>query len=370
MERPRLFCRRNDRLFTRFKMMLYAWRLMEQVDGEVVMLWPGPGRGYPEEAAGYRPGMIFDLSAFAAAGGERWLTFVETEERPPEDAVALDGPEWAAAARRGLPRALFADGSRFRQEQPHRHRLEGEPGDRLAMLARVRQLFLRLPVHADVEAARAAFRREHGLEAGGYVGLHVRRGDIYGMLPVALRVRKHGGLVLERLDRVLGYFVARTAPLEFYRPAVEAAIGRGRRILFTSDTPEVIAEFRHAFGDAFVDLAGLTMPVAIQKAFADFLVLADAAEVIGTSSNFSSFAAEMGDVPFVNVAGSGDVGVMADALRAAARTGRADEAAVAEAVRRLGPIYEAFARRRAASELARAVAAARASRVGAVPSSP
>lgn len=360
MATTRLFCGRSDRLIARVKMMLYAWRFIEQVDGQLIVFWPSLPSRYAEEDIDYSPSLIFDLVDFYAKGGSDQLVFVESNQRPPSNAVALDGPQFSSQVQHGFDRAMFVDGGVFSQSGSPQFRFSDEPSTAAYMMEGVKRLFRSLPVHPQVLAARADFYARHRLEPGSFDTIHVRRGDVYDMLRAELPGWPTGQTSSARLDLIINHFIARTAPLEFYRPAVEAAITRGRTIVFTSDTPAVIADFRKAFGqNLFTDLSALRMRVPIQKAFADFLVLGDSAQIIGTSSNFSALPAELAGVPFQNVAGSGDYAVAEATFRAAFLDGHdaVDSATATEALDRLQKHYADFAARRAASSRARERAA-------------
>ena len=358
MERPLLYCRRGDRLVSRLKMMLYGWRFIDQVGGQLVMLWPALDPRYGAERDGYRPGMIFDLDRWEAGGGGERLRFVETEEPLPRDTTVLDGPAMAERVKAGFDRAMFAGGGRFRKRGFDKFRFADEPADWAHRIAGMRDLFRSLPVHPDVLAARDAFYAAQGLVPGGFDAVHVRHGDVYGMLAAELPGWATGELTPQRLDQLLGHVVNRTAPFDFYWPAIDALVAQGRRIVFTSDTPETIAPFRARYGaGAFVDLSALSMAVVIQKAFADFLVLMDAGQVVGTSSNFSSLPGQIGGGRFVNVASTGPFASVEAAFRAALPL---DEATMAAALARLEPLHAAFAARVAAMQRAQAARAERA----------
>lgn len=306
--RPTLVIARSDRLMARLKAMLIAWRFIDQVDGRLVMLWPKLPKRYAEENVGYSPANIFDLPKFYAEGGADRLCFVEQSMRQSEvDGISLEGAEFEGCLASGFDRSRFEGSSEiFLPRRKGRYLFSDELANPWVLLEQGRALFAQLPIHPRIAEARERFFEATGLEPGNYKAVHVRRGDVYTMLADALAPDNIDGLDEARLRLLLGHLIVRTAPFDFYRDWVADTIAQGRKIVFTSDTPGAISAFHSEFGaEHFIALDRFRMPLIIQKAFFDFLVLKDASHLVGTASNFSQFAAELGSKEFVNVAGTG-----------------------------------------------------------------
>lgn len=294
-------------MVARLKCVYYAWRFIDRVDGQLFVIWPKLPERYSEENVGYSPSQIFDLSNFYAAGGADRIQFLEGQCLFPESAVGLDGPAFAHRRPGSFELSDFADTDIVLS---HRNRINytysDETADSPKVTGRVTELFRSLPIHPEIERVKEAFFERNGLTPKGYDAVHVRRGDVFDMWRAEMPSLLASTTTPERLNLIIGHYISRTAPLQFYHPAISEIVKAGRKIIFTSDTPEIITHFRREFGpEYFIDLSGLKMRNDIQKAFLDFLILADAGTIVGTSSNFSSFPAELGGATFVNVSGSG-----------------------------------------------------------------
>ena len=291
--------------------MLYSWRFIDQVDGQLFVLWPRLAKRYAEEDINYSPALIFDLLNFSARGGSDKIQFLECDLRQPDEALDLAGEQFQGRALSGFDRAGFAGSDQaFYYRGTHPFRFSDEPNASAYLLDGVRRLFASLPVHPAILAVKADFYERHGLAPKSYDAVHVRRGDVFDMLTSELPVGLGAGLTAERLSALVGHYVKRTAPLEFYFSAIERALEEGRRLIVTSDSPDTIAFLKARYGKApLIDLSNLKMRIPIQKAFLDFLILCDAGQITGTASNFSMTPAEIGNVKLHNVAASGELDV-------------------------------------------------------------
>lgn len=357
MTGPKFFVGRSDRLIARLKDFLWAWRFADQVGGQLFYLWPQLPERYGEECEGYSPGKIFDLLEFYRTGGADRLVFVECDRIAlPEKGIALDTPEFEQSRAHGFDRDFFrSSDAAFVQRGSADARFSAfwfsdEPDTGRHRLADVRRLFPQLPIHPKLVQVMDAFKARNGIEEGNYGAVHVRRGDCYTMIQNALCE----GDRAEHLELFVKHFVVRTAPTEFYRPEVEKMIAAGQKMIFTSDTPGVIDEFRKAFGAKhFIDLGMLRAPSMIEKAFADFLMLYGANELVGTGSNFARFAAQLRGAPFVNVCVTGEFEVARTAFeRDVVGDRAADPALLAQAYGYLEQLYAAhIVKRRQAAQI-------------------
>ncbi|MEQ9660923.1 MAG: hypothetical protein RLN87_00035 [Parasphingopyxis sp.] len=316
-KRPKLFVGRSDRLIARIKAMMYAWRFMEQVDGQLFMLWTRLPRRYDDESVGYTPSNIFDLVKWYKNGGAERLCFIDQADRYPEDAIPLDSDEFKGALRHGFDRDRFAGSDDvFVRRGTGWYFFSDEPVSANYIRRGVRKLFRELPIHPHLVSALERFYDRYDLEPGKYGAIHFRRGDVYEMLRNELPNDANGDLTDARIELIIRHFIVRTAPPEFYHAHVEDMISRGQKIVFTSDSPETITLFQKVFGPAhFVDLSQHKLPMVIRKAFLDFLVLTNASEIIGTASNFTQFASQVGQGKSTSVAGTGDFDIAAREFR-------------------------------------------------------
>lgn len=307
--RPRFFVGRSDRLIARLKEMLWAWRFAQQANGQLVYFWvPLPER-VGEERKNYKPGHILDLPKFYAGGGGDHLLFLEDLINFPHDAIDLGGQEFEHCRAEGFDRARFTDTSDvflYRAKKSERFagfRMDDEPEQGYMRLREVRKLFASLPPNPIIERVLNTFFERNEISDGKFAAIHVRRGDCYDQLRQELLDED-----VDRTKLFITHLMIRTAPLEFYRPFIEKLIQDDIKIVFTSDTPDVIEEFRNEFGRKhFIDLSNVVMKIPIQKAFLDFLILTKARTIVGTGSNFGQFASQLSGRISINVALTGEV---------------------------------------------------------------
>lgn len=306
MIRPTFFIRRGDRLIARLKHLFYTWRFADQVDGRIVMLWPPlPAFWRQFDGDDYSPSNIFDLREFYGSGGGDRLIFLETSQNFPPQRASLRDPEFEAMRPHAFERSYF----KGKPLQFHEHNaavfsFADEPRTREHTHATLRRLYDSLPHDPSIVRALQSARERIGPD--GYVGLHVRRGDVDEMLRLDLPKLASGKLPADRLALLMGHYVCRTALDEFYHPEIEAAIREGRKIVYFSDSPETIGRFASAFGKQhFMDATVFKARLPVQKAFLDFNLLAGASRIVSTGSNYASFAATLANIDLINVAVAG-----------------------------------------------------------------
>lgn len=293
---------------------MLAWRFIRQVDGQLIVNWPSVPERYGAERENYSPSEIFDLVEFYG-NGDQSLLFVEQRLISfPEDGRDLSSEEFAASLKDGFSREVFLNSTApFYQRGTANLLFEGERGKRGIFTSDLAELFDTIPHNPRILTALANFHNRTGLEPGSYVALHYRRGDCYDMLRRDLPQHGGGSIDEKRIRFLVSHFVVRTAPEDYFREELERHLEAGKRIVFTSDSPETIETFQTNYGPRnFVDLSSFTLPVPIQKAFFDFLVIKNAAAILGTSSNFSKFASDLGGGTFFNATCGGEI----EALRA------------------------------------------------------
>jgi hypothetical protein len=347
--KPKLFIGRSDRLIARLRSLLYAWRFIDQINGQLFVKWTTLPERYGDEALHYSPFHIFDLMKFSAEGGSDRLQFLQTNAPFPDDSIRLDDAKSASSWKSGFDRSTFAtDYPISALRGTAKLRFSDEPGDNAYIFAGIQHLFRQLPVHPRILQSKEAFYARTDLEPGLFDAIHVRRGDVFDMLDAELPGWPSGNLSDDRFDLLIGHYVGRTSPFEFYLPAVRKALAGGRKIIFSSDSPEVIDQFRSEFGpSSFIDLSKAKMKYPIQKAFLDFLILCDANTLIGTSSNFSMMPAELGGTNLINVAGLGAFDIVEQHFHDRFLCGpQLSHDTVTEARRRLARIYGEFSARR------------------------
>jgi hypothetical protein len=310
MSRPIFFVKRGDRLIARLKHLFYAWRFARQVDGLVIMAWPDelPEFWHQYDGTMYSASLIFDLKEFYARGGADSLVFMgERKGMPPWrwDGPSLQDPEYSEMRNNRFPREMFArHGLVFYEPRLLRFQIEDERKSNFEIRRELGELFNLLPVVQQVQ--RAIDQTRARLGNANYIGLHVRRGDTYEQLRRELPGFFNGTTMLERVNFLLGHYLARTAPSELYEPEVRRAIAEKKKIAYFSDSPESIDWFRKKFGAThFIDMSKFQVRLPIQKAFLDFVVLKDAERIVSTRSNYASFGAELSGAEHVIVSADG-----------------------------------------------------------------
>jgi hypothetical protein len=162
------------------------------------------------------------------------------------------------------------------------------------------RLFSRLPVRSDILREVALVRREARLD-GPYTVVHVRRGDI----PSTIRRESAD---VEELDphsvlaAYLRYYATRSAPLVVFERTVATELEGGRCVVVTSDDPGALAWLRQRLPKATFLQDVSRAYLEIRRAFVDFLVMSQAAKIIGCSgSAYAQFAHVVGGQPFIDL---------------------------------------------------------------------
>jgi hypothetical protein len=306
---PVFFIRRGDRLIARIKHLLYGWRFAKQVGGRVVVLWPSSGTWSNLDGDNYSPSLIFDTARMAQDADTRDLRFIETAELLPPNGRSLEDAEFAAMRNNKFQRDFFKQsGLAFFEANLIQYSFADEKLRRPLINAELSRLFNRLPLHPQVVNVLEKIRAD--MEGKEFVCVHARGGDVFDMMRDELPGLVDNSLSDAGLKRIIGHYVARTAPLEFYIPWIERAIGEGMKVLFSSDTPGQIEWFKEKFGaDLFIDLADYETEFPIQKALVDFMTLARGRRLLGTRSNFSSLASDLGGIQHVIVSAAANNGM-------------------------------------------------------------
>ena len=314
MTLPIFFVRRGDRLIARLKHMLYGWRFAKQVNGKVFMMWPSPGPARVFDSDDYSPSLIFDTTRMALDPATQDLEFLETDERFPQQYRSLEEPEFGSMRNNKFDREFFKqDGLIFHESKLMHYHFRDENPRRAVLNAELAHLFRLLPLNSQVTEVLA--RIEADLQGDPFVCLHARGGDVFNMLQTELPGLADGSLKEDRFRLIVGHYVGRTAPLEFYIPWIERAIAGGMRVVFSSDSPEQIKWFEARFGaNHFFDLANYKAAFPIQKAIVDFLMLMRGQLLLGTRSNFSSFASDLANIQHVIVSAAANNGMSEGAV--------------------------------------------------------
>lgn len=306
---PVFFVRRGDRLIARLKHLLYGWRFAKQVGGRVVVLWPSSGTWSNLDGDSYSPSLIFDTAQMAQDPETRDLQFIETAEPLPPDGRSLEDAEFAAMRNNKFQRDFFKQrGLAFYEANLVQYSFADEKLRRPLINAELSRLFNLLPLNPQVVGVLEKIRAD--MEGKEFVCVHARGGDIFDMMRDELPGIIDKSLSDSGLKRIIGHYVARTAPLEFYIPWIERAVGEGMKVVFSSDTPGQIEWFKERFGsDHFIDLADYEAEHPIQKALVDFTTLTRGRRLLGTRSNFSSLASDLGGIQHVIVSAAANNGM-------------------------------------------------------------
>lgn len=310
MKRPVFFLKRSDRLIARLRHLVYALRFAQQIDGVVILAWaPLPKYFQQFDTENYEVDRIFDVREHYAQGGHERLVFFHSVIPFPKSILSLQGSEFEHCrpdkfSRRELlarPEPVFYSGAYVNFQ------FEDEQKSTVEMGQEVQAIFEAIPRNEVIVRVVEAAKDKLGGER--YVALHVRRGDVGEMIKRDLPRLAMGQLEAAQLRLTISHYLSRTAPYSFYYPAVERAIAEGSRILFTSDSPETLTHFAEKYGPTnFVDVNRFVRArYPIQKAFMDFLMLADAKRIVSTGSTYAAFAATLGGSELINVARGGPI---------------------------------------------------------------
>jgi hypothetical protein len=304
LDRPLFFIRRGDRLAARTKAFLYAWRFARQVDGQVIVSWPPRDHSIYNSLASeyYSPLLIWNLPKFYATGGCRELFFMEGDYRA-DDFLSLKDKQFEAMRPYKFQREFFQGKSGVFLDDQIPYRFEGE--DPAKMPDELRALYRRLPMDPTVAQWLDEARKEIGLK--DYVVLHLRRGDIINVMRIALDQLRVGMVTTVARGYAI-HTALRTAPYRFYYPFIERALQQKSKIVFFSDSPETLDHFVEKYGsEPFIRGPALAAHAKhpIQKAFIDFTLIAEAREVIGTSTGFTNVASMLGGNVSYNAAAWG-----------------------------------------------------------------
>ena len=310
MSKPLFFVRRGDRLVARLKHLFYAWRFAKQVDGRVIMHWSDELPEYWQQFDGtmYSASLIFDLQEFYAKGGAESLVFmgerIGTASRRWEG-EALTDPAYAPFRFNKFPRDIFRKpGLVFYESQAMRYQLEDERKTPEQISAELGALFKELPPTPYIQRVIDQVRTKLG--DAPYVGLHVRRGDVYDRLRGELPGLVDGSTSVERVQYLLSHYVSRTSPQALYEPAILRALSESKKIAYFSDSPTSIDGFRKRFGGSnIIDMSKFKTRMPIQKAYFDFVMLSQSEQIVSTRSNYASFGAQLSGAEHVIVSAVG-----------------------------------------------------------------
>ena len=248
MNRPTFFVKRSARLIARLQLIIYCWRFARRVDGRVVAIWPALddfSRGIDGDH--YSPSLIFDLETFYGSGGAESLVFLEGQVAAPAAPRSVSDSEFAEQIRIGFDPEQFTRGSpTFHERLPIVHRFRDEPADLDYFRRSLLETYRVLPHHRQVNRVLEASRDKIAVES--YVGLHVRRGDVYAGLRHVLPLVGKDLVSAPRLASCIIAYLGRTAPYDAYDAAVREAIAEGQKIVFFSDSPDSFAHFAKKFG--------------------------------------------------------------------------------------------------------------------------
>jgi hypothetical protein len=308
MSRPIFFIRRGDRLASRIKALFYGWRFARQIDGLVIMHWGDEMPEYWHHVDGtmYSASLIFDLQDFYAKGGSQQLVFmgerIGTAARRWEgQGLCLSGPEYAEMRYKKFSRDYFKkDGLVFYETQTMRYQFEDEKKTNQQVNREMGDLFKELPTTPYIQRVMDTVNRALG--NAGYVGVHVRRGDVYDRMREELPGFAEGTIKPDRLSFIVSQYVTRSAPQALFEPFVASALAAGRKIAYFSDSPSSIDGFRRKFGGGnIVDMSKFKTRMPLQKAYLDFVMLKDSQQILSTRSNYASFGAELSGADHVIV---------------------------------------------------------------------
>lgn len=306
--RPTVVAYRPDLLGGRLLNLMHGWRLARRLDADFIHIWPQFSKwreqsGYDEPTAPLS--QLFDLAEHMLARPD--LRFVTVDSPPlvetvamaerrlrmlphtPDDAAAYPFAPTAQDVVAHWPEAGFTACTPFP--------VRGEAW--AAVHDEARALIRTLPLNAQLAAAMTQVRE--AVDLPGAVAIHLRRGDVAGML---LDVADKDDAFVRQFA---GVFVSRYAPEQAYLAAL--AERPPALVLVFSDSREATAAILAANPRA-VDGRALLAPIAratgltpLQGDCLDVLTMSEAGALLASGSNFAGAAAAYGGGTFADLRG-------------------------------------------------------------------
>lgn len=292
-----IFSYRKDRLISRIRHMMYAWRFGRKVGAQSVVLWLPTSRKYiPDDGTDFDISLLFDVfelnrreefSDLTIANGRTWIN----HDFPiVKDVLPLDptrSPEQTQAE-------LYAHGNTFITEDLVGYRFDNE--SRWNMLSELKSLFTSLPLTPKISTQLDAVSSQ--LSGSPYTIVHIRRGDVMRVLRENLAKERVGDDDIHQLLR-------RTAPIDLYLKIIEEKkILNDSMVIVSSDDAEVARLLQKRLG---TDKCRLVTEFEfkgykIQRDFFDFLIFQRAQRIVGTKGSvYGKYASIFGSGDFVDV---------------------------------------------------------------------
>ena len=296
-----IICTRPDGLGARLSTLLWTWRIARKIDARVLVFWPPMPPRYGEDVKARDLLDTFELATHPLRGElqiveghcedhfrPKYLNLYRKTRHDPLDLVTMLPVE----RRSPRPRSVVV-GWRGPFLMP------GEAA--AAALAEIPPLFARLPVQADIRLA--VERAARHIDFAKTVAVHIRRGDIPDFMTAVCAAWNAGeGEDEEVLERRIGAFLMRCAPLQTYVRLTRPFVTQGFKILFFSDSPRLAEELSERVGRRLL-MAQTFAPkelTDIQRAFFELSLMSRCPVVIGAKSAFGTLAATVGGGVFVD----------------------------------------------------------------------
>jgi hypothetical protein len=280
-------------LAARLKHLLFAWRFSRKVNGFLAVNWPQRDKSLYNTLGTeyYSPSLIFDLGKIVSSDLRDEIAFIEGNvgddkmfaKFPPDRLPDIFLHKTSLTDAQTITGSYISDSYFIRLEGELKKDVENE----------VRELFDYLPKSPALVKQISAAHQAIGSEK--YTALHLRRGDIPAVLRAATAEMQNGVLTSVAKNYAI-HLTKQTAPFHYYYADIEKAIGDGERVLFFSDSPDLVSHFSDKYKDYIVDAAriGSDIVFPLQKAFLDFTLIGKSDRVIGTQTGFASVACLLG----------------------------------------------------------------------------
>ncbi|MEL7114365.1 MAG: hypothetical protein AAGP08_02035 [Pseudomonadota bacterium] len=289
---------RQDRTIARLKNVVSAWEFARRIEAPFRLVWTNYDYLVDRDLALFD---MFDEAKMRAIEPKIDFEFMSRQDFYASDYFEKPDPEKESRALSEW-RALDFEHYYFRQTRVYVFPdLTVPPLERLA--AR-RELFFSLPLHSDIQRALDATLAKFDLS--NCIAVHLRRGDpLHGAWGIKL-----AGIGFEeedaapRMSKAFFPFAHRYAPNKAYFSAIDQ-FDPTQSIAVFSDDIEVRTAFEAAYPDRVIAvhdvLDGFDL-TQTQRDYLEFQLMLRAQRLIGHKSAYATFAAEMGEIPMLNVA--------------------------------------------------------------------
>jgi len=293
-----LYAYRTDRLLSRVRNALIAWRFGRKFNCPTVVVWPQTSPSYAKyDGEKFYCSQIFDLPRLSLDYSATRLTFVDGAV-PAEvssnwllrwDRIILSKGEV-------LESSEIFDESGIGYFGGHQWlRMTGEPVR--SVQSEVSELFRTIPIAPKISAL--ASEALANIDISNAIGVHIRRGDLIDTMRLA--VASHDGGSANTLEKATRFLVSKTIPKSVYKTVFRHRRIREKDLILFSDDGEMGNTFLLETGRRGVVVNNDRRLSPIENDFLAFFILAKCKMIVGGGSTFSGLASLVGGGEFVNL---------------------------------------------------------------------